>query len=163
MTAAHDADEAVDTSARHVERAGGTSLYARTWDDDEPDPVPAHPAPTEAMVEILPGDAPRAPARLLGALAPGWVSRLTRSVGHKPLTRKPWIGDEVTVVRVDLRHTRAGVAAVGLWVGGKFDQAWRWEVCASPSCARTREAHPVDIPTRIGSRELTALAKEGPA
>lgn len=156
----HDADESTDTGKPDRPRAGGGSLYARTWDTDEPAPVPAHPAPEVRSRPVEPDEITRGVRTVINALGPGWVHAVRYSRGHTPLNRTPWIGKIADVLRLDLRHRVRPVGAVAIWEAGKAAYAYTWTVCTDPGCARAHRPHPADTPARITSTELRALVRE---
>lgn len=157
----HDADEATDTTRTKINktRGAGTGLYARTWSDDEPEPRPEHPAPTETARDLEPHEYPRTLNGLLRSLAPGWrLACAQLSGGHKPLQRAPWVGELSTFVLARFAHD-TGVRAAIWWVGGRADGAATWHTCTDPDCHAPDPDHPDDVPaptTTAGIRALLA-------
>jgi hypothetical protein len=115
-------------------------------------------APTDAL--------PRTGAGIVKALGPGWRHRVLAARGPVVRTRKeldrfgknrnvktPEMADSITL---RLRHAD-GRAAVVVWIDGKFDSAYAWQVCADPACPRGSVDHPANMPTALGAREVKAL------
>lgn len=161
MSTAHDADESVDVGRKATERAGGTSLYARDWGDDDDAPRPVHPAPevTQRPAEDGEMGGPRSGIRAITKnLGVGWHHGVRYSRGAKPLAVKPFVGPVLDVVRISFRHDD-GVAAIGLWHSGKFHAGFAWTRCADDDCPRRAVEHCADIPLALGGRELARLVK----
>lgn len=152
-----------------AERGG---LYARTWDDDEPEPRPPHPEPLEYARPAEPDEIGRTLSGLLSRLGDGWTAlRVMRSVGYVPLTVAPWFREEAGACLFALfAHADTRVRAYGLWFpttkrnragqfGHGFESGQVWRVCTDPHCPLREHApvHPVDVPVSLDAAELGAV------
>lgn len=130
----------------------------RRWSDDPTPERPAVPPPAVPAHWVSPTG--RSVRLLIRKLGEGWDCVATCSQGYKFV--KGELRGPMACLTVHLFHD-TGARAVALFEDEQFAEAFTWVACTDPTCPRYGRDHPIDIPHKIGYRDLCTVLSDEPA